>query len=453
MKNTKAIDFTEGNLPNNLFKMFIPLYIAYFCSALYDIIDSFWIGSLMGEKALAAQAASVPSVMLFSTLMMGATNGITIILSKYLGAKDKEKINSTITTSLISLFLIGLMLMVACLVGINGILMTGNISTEIFHTARTYLFLRILSFPLIELYMYFAAIVRSHGNSSVQMASVFISIIFIVILDPILILHIGINGAAIATLLSQAISMLIMIIYIMQKRIFSFDFKAMSKETLKEIGKCSVPSAIQQSIPTISVAFIQSLFSGFGIAALAAYSVASRLEVILLYPSLAINMSETTAVSTCYGAKQSRKVKEYLKYGMIFSGCLVLILTPILIIFSTNLATLFGISLGATAIVKKYLSIISIGYVFNCITNSIMGEMNGLGQQVKSMILMALYFIIIRFPVAKILSSTTMGVDGISTSILISFSVAIIVAIVYQYNVMDKKIHEIVQTESMEAMN
>lgn len=449
MKNTKTIDFTTGSLKHNLFSMFIPLYIAYFCSALYDIIDSFWIGTLLGENALAVQAASIPLMMLFSALMMGATNGVTAMLSKYLGAKDNEKVKSTLTTSLISLFLIGLISMVVSLICINGILIVGNISNEIFDMSRSYLFLRILSFPLIELYMYFAAVVRSYGNSSVQMISVFISIIFITILDPILILQIGVNGAAIATLLSQALSMFIMIIYILKKKFFSFDFKAMSKKTLREIAKYSLPSSIQQSIPTISMALIQSLFSSFGVIPLVAYSVALKLEVVLQYPSLTINLSETTAVSTCYGAKHGEKIEEYLKYGMIFSGALVTILIPIFIFFSDNMSAFFGVSSGAMAIVKRYFWIISIGYVFNCFTNSIMGVMNGMGQQVKSMILMTFYNIIIRLSVAKILASTAMGVDGISTAILISYIAGSIIAIVYQYKFMHKKIQEIIPNESV----
>jgi Na+-driven multidrug efflux pump len=121
----KTIDFTQGNIKNNVLQMYIPLYIAYFCSALYDIIGSFWVGSLLGEKALAAMSASFPCVMLFSALAMGATNGVTIILSNYLGEKNKEKINSTLATSLIGLFAFGILLMAGCMIGINGTVSKG----------------------------------------------------------------------------------------------------------------------------------------------------------------------------------------------------------------------------------------------------------------------------------------------------------------------------------------
>lgn len=92
---------------------------------------------------------------------------------------------------------------------------------------------------------------------------------------------------------------------------FRFDLKAINIKSLNEITKACIPSAVQQGIPTISTAVIQALFSSFGVISLAAYGVASKLEVIVLYPALTINMSVTTAVGTCYGAKQSSKIKEY----------------------------------------------------------------------------------------------------------------------------------------------
>lgn len=436
----RTIDFTQGNIKSNILQMYMPLYIAYFCSALYDIIGSFWVGSLLGEKALAAMSASFPCVMLFSALAMGATNGVTIILSKYSGEKNKEKISSALAASLIGLFVFGIILTAGCMIGINGILILGNTPTEIFQTARTYLFIRILSFPFIELYMYFAAVLRSYGNSSVQMIAVILSTVLNIVLDPILIIQTGINGAALATLFAQIISMLVMIVFIFAKKIFRFDIKAMNLKALKEIAKASVPSAIQQSIPTVSVAFIQSLFSSFGVIPLAAFGVASKLEIIVQYPGLTINMTETTAIGTCYGAKQNNRIKEYLRWGILISVCLNLMLIPLVTIFSTNLAGLFGISAPAMLIVKTYFEIIAAGYFFNCITNSIMGEMNGLGQQTRSMLLMAIYFIVIRFPLAKVLSSMSPGVNGISISILISYTAAVIIAVVYQLTGLNHKI-------------
>jgi len=449
MRNIKAINFTEGNVAHNLLIMYIPLYIAYFCTTLYNIIGGLWVGNLLGEKAFAAQSASVPLVMFFSAIVIGATNGITIVLSKYLGAKDREKVNSILVTSLIGLFLFGVVLTLVCLLGINGILTAIHTPKEIFAAARTYLFYCILSFPFIELYMYLSAVLRSYGNASLQMITIIITTILNTILDPILILRMGLNGAAIATLLSQIISLLIMILSIASRKLFSFDFKVLNIKLLKDITKACVPSAIQQAIPTISTAVIQALFSSFGIVSLAAYGVASKLEVISLYPALTINMAVTTTVGTCSGAKQSGKIKEYLKWGMLLSVSLDLILTALVTIFSKNLASLFGIGSDAKMIIVRYFEIIAIGYGLNCITQSFVGELNGLQRQTKSMIFMAFYFLLLRLPLAKILSLTVLGVNGISLSITTSFIVPAFIAIAYQHKVMNKRIQELVHNESI----
>jgi putative MATE family efflux protein len=428
----KTIDFTKGNMRKNIMAMYIPLYIAYFCSALYDIIGSFWVGSLLGEKSLAAMTASFPCVMLFSALVMGATNGVTILLSKYIGANNQEKINATLSTSALCLFVFGILLMILCMGSMHIILLVGNTPPEIYQMSKTYLFIRLLSFPFIELYMYFAAVLRSYGNSSMQMFTVLMSTIINIVLSPLLISIVGINGAAIATLPAQIISMAVMMGYIMKKKFFRLNWENIDLHIFRELTGAAIPGAIQQSIPTISVAFIQSLFSSFGVAALAAYGVISKLEIIVQYPGLTINMTETTAVGTCYGASQNSKINEYVKYGIAISIGLNIFLVPLVTIFSGNLAALFGVSVSASYIVKKYFKIVAVGYLLNCVTNAIMGKMNGLGQQMVSMFLMLFYFIVIRFPLAKLLSSVKFGIDGIALSILISYIVALLVAILYQ---------------------
>ena len=283
------------------------------------------------------------------------------------------------------------------------------------------------------------------------MITIIITTVLNIILDPILILRIGLDGAAIATLLAQIISLLIMIFIYCQPKNVRFDLKAINIKSLNEIAKACVPSAVQQGIPTISTAVIQALFSSFGVVSLAAYGVASKLEVIVLYPALTINMSVTTAVGTCYGAKQSGKIKEYLKWGMILSVSLDLILTVLVTIFSRNMAGLFGVSSDAKTIIARYFEIIALGYILNCITQSFVGELNGLQQQIKSMIFMAFYFLVLRLPLAKILSLTALGVNGISLSIAISFIVPAFIAIVFQYKCMNKKLQQIVQAESSEV--
>jgi Na+-driven multidrug efflux pump len=115
------------------------------------------------------------------------------------------------------------------------------------------------------------------------------------------------------------------------------------------------------------------------------------------------------------------------------------------------MAVLFGVSLEAKIIIVRYFEIITIGYVLNCITQSFMGELNGLQQQIKSMAFLAFYFILLRLPLAKILSSTAFEINGISISIAISFIVPAVIAIVYQNEIMDKRIQKIVQNESIEV--
>lgn len=88
---SKTVDFTQGKTMKNLLAIFFPLLIAYIFNMVYDIMDSFWIGNMLGETALAAQTICIPISLLFNALCMGATNGVSILLSKYIGAKEDKK--------------------------------------------------------------------------------------------------------------------------------------------------------------------------------------------------------------------------------------------------------------------------------------------------------------------------------------------------------------------------
>ena len=212
------IDFIGGNTRRCLMAMALPMIAAMFLNMMYNLVDSLWIGNLLGETAYAALTNSTPIILLLTSVAMGATNGVSILISQAIGAKDKEKTESLISTSFCVAVVFSLLVTVLLEAFLPGILKALNTPAETYDMAYSYLAIYILGYLAVYLYLYFTAVLRSFGNSMFQAVAMLVSTILNTILDPIFIHFIGFHGAAIATLLSQVICLVFMLIYLKKKK-------------------------------------------------------------------------------------------------------------------------------------------------------------------------------------------------------------------------------------------
>ena len=426
--NTK-LDFINGNTKKRLLAMTLPMIVAMFLNMAYNLVDSLWIGNLLGETAYAALTNSTPIILILTSVAMGATNGVSILLSQAIGAKNEQKKRTLISTSFCIAVVFSLLVSLLLELLLPTILKLLNTPMETMSMAKDYLSIYILGYLPVYLYLYFTAVLRSFGNTMFQVIAMLISTILNAILDPIFIQKIGFQGAAIATLLSQSLCLVFMLIYIRKKRIFKFSFVDFDKSTIIPLIKNAIPSVIQQSIPAISTTFLTSLISTYSISAIAAYGITGKLETILFYPAMAFNMVLTSIIGQCIGAKRADRAKDYLKLSLKYGGVVLLILSALVIAFSTQLSNLFVSSNVVAQIVKGYFMIISIGYILNTITNCYLGSLNGMGSPTKSMLLMIFYYLVVRIPLSYAISYAGFGLNGIWVAVLISHVVACITAI------------------------
>ena len=330
------IDFINGDTKKCLLSMTLPMIVAMFLNMAYNLVDSLWIGNLLGEQAYAALTNSTPIILILTSIGMGATNGVSILLSQAIGAKKDTKKNRVLSTSFFVSVIFPILITILLEVFLNPILTALNTPDEIFDMARSYLSIYILGYVAVYLYLYFTAVLRSFGNTMFQAVAMLVSTLLNAILDPILIKIIGFHGAAIATLTSQIICLIFMCIYISKKKLFKFTLSDFDKSEIMPLIKNAVPSVIQQSIPAISTTFLTALVSGYGISAIAGYGVTGKLETILFYPAMALNMVLTSIVGQCIGGKRIDRAKDYLKLSLKYGSITLIILSLIIIVFSKN---------------------------------------------------------------------------------------------------------------------
>ena len=428
---TRKIDFINGNTKKCLMAMVLPMIAAMFLNMAYNLVDSLWIGNLLGETAYAALTNSTPLILLLTSVAMGATNGISILLSQAIGSKDNKKIESLIATSFAVAIIFSLILTAIFELSLPAILQIMNTPTETYEMAYNYLSIYLLGYLAVYLFLYFTAVLRSFGNAMFQMISMLVSTILNAVLDPIFIHFFGFHGAAIATLISQSICLVFMICYLKKKRLFNMRLNLFDKAFILPLIQKAVPAIVQQSIPAISTTFLTALISSYSITAIAAYGITGKLETILFYPAMALNMVLTTIIGQCVGGKRTDRVKDYLKCALKYGSLFLFLLSAIIVSSSKCLSMLFVRSSDVASIVSGYFLIVGIGYILNTITNCFLGMLNGLGQPSKSMLLMIFYYIIVRMPLAYLFSYLGLGLNGIWIAVLISHICAAIAAMLF----------------------
>ena len=421
-------DFIHGNTKKSLAAMVLPLMIAMVLNMAYNLVDSLWIGNLLGETAYAALTNATPLILILNAIAMGATNGVAILLSQAVGAKDRFRSARLITTSLVAAVVFALGMTVLLELTLTPLLQLLQTPTEIFSLTHSYLAVYLLGYLPVYLYCYFAAVMRSYGNSIFQVLAMLICTLLNTGLDPLFIHFMGFNGAAVATLLSQTLCLFCMLVYLHRKPLFSLHLSQFDHRLIADFIRKGVPAAFQQSIPAISTSFLTALVSGYGISALAAYGITGKLETILFYPAMALNMALTSIVGQCTGGKRYDRAADYIKLALRYGDIALIVLSAVAVLFADPLSHLFVDSDAAANIVSVYFRIVGAGYVLNTVTNCFLGSLNGLGQPSKSMLCMVLYYLIIRMPLAWLLAAFGFGLNGIWVAILISHVIAAIAA-------------------------
>lgn len=421
-------DFIHGSTKKSLAAMVLPLLIAMVLNMAYNLVDSLWIGNLLGETAYAALTNATPLILILNAIAMGTTNGVAILLSQAVGAGDRFRSARLITTSLIVAVIFALSMTALFEWLLTPVLTLLQTPDEVFVLARDYLRLYLLGYLPMYLYCYFASVMRSYGNSMFQVVAMLISTLLNVVLDPLFIHLMGFCGAAVATVLSQSLCLFIMLTYLHRKPLFAIHFAQFDRTLIKDFIAKGVPSAFQQSIPALSTSFLTAFVSSFGISALAAYGISGKLETLLFYPAMALNMALTSIVGQCAGGKRFDRARDYLRLALHYGVLMLIILSAAIILFADPLSHLFVDSSAAAEIVAVYFRIVGVGYVLNAVTNCCLGSLNGLGQPGKSLACMVFYYLIIRIPLSALFVTLSFGLNGIWAAVLVSHIAAALAA-------------------------
>lgn len=317
-------NLTEGNVFHVLLAFSIPFVIANVIQALYGAMDLLIIGRYCTPESVAAVSTGTQVTQIITSMITGLTLGGTILVGKYTGMKNEDEVRKTIGTTLSVFAVAAVILTVLMLLFTPVILRLLKTPEESFELAGTYV--RICSCGILFIcgYNAISAILRGYGDSKRPMMFIALACVLNIAGDIILtgFLGLGVAGVAIATIGSQAVSMICAIWYLNRSRfIFTFSVKNLriDGEKVKELAKVGIPISLQECMVRLSFLYLTSVTNRLGVYAAAAVGVASKYDVFAMLPATSIANALAAITAQNYGAGRPERAKRSLYAGLTFA--------------------------------------------------------------------------------------------------------------------------------------
>lgn len=359
-------------IPKALLALGVPTMIGMLINALYNLVDTYFVGGL-GTDQMGAVTVAFPLGQIVVGLGLLFGNGAAAYLSRLLGRGDKDTANKVASTAIYSGILIGAVVILFSVIFLEPILKQAGAIESVMPYAIAYARIYIV-FSIFNVFnVTMNNVVSSEGAAKTAMCALLAGAVLNVILDPIFIyaLNLGVAGAAIATAISQVISTLVYLSYILRKKsVFDFSIKEcrFTKEILSEILKIGIPTLIFQLLTSLSISMINSAAKEYGGSALAAMGPVIKIMSMGTLIVFGFLKGFQPIAGFSYGAKKFDRLREAIKTAVLWSTIFCAIFGLAAAIFSTQIISLFTkgdtemVRIGSIALRANGLSFVLFGF-------------------------------------------------------------------------------------------
>lgn len=434
--NKNTLLMTQGNIWKLLITFSIPLIIGNLLQQMYNTADSIIVGNFVGSNGLAAVGSGTALINLIIAFAQGASVGAGVVVSQYIGADKKDKIKISVHTSICISIILGLILSLLGIFASPSLLIMMKTPKVVLKSSILYLQIYCGGLIFNVIYNMATGILNAAGNSKKPLVYLAIASFTNIILDLLFIkiFKLGVMGAAIATDISQAISCVLAIGYLLKVKsdykLYIKDLK-INKETAVKIIKIGLPTAIQNMVISFSNVLVQSSVNAYGATAMAGYAAYLKIDGFNILPVLSISMAVTTFTGQNVGANRLDRVKK----GMYSSLIMVLVYTvfigAVLLIFSHQVLGLFTHSAQVIMYGQLAMKYFCPYYFLLGILNVLAGTVRGAGKGIPPMIILLFSMCIFRILWIKIALPFYSSIDGVFILYPISWLVGAILMIFY----------------------
>ena len=412
--STIGKNLSEGNVVKQLILFSLPFLAANIIQSLYSVADMLIVGQFSGTASMSGVNIGSQVTFIITNLVFGLCTGGTVLIGQYMGAKRKEDLSQTVATLMTMLLFAAVIMTLVMSMMKDPILHLIQTPEESYAEARSYLAITLLGLVFIFGYNVFSAIMRGMGDSKRPFYFVTIACVTNIILDLILVgaFHMGAGGAAIATVFSQAVSM-ITCIWVMVRSDFVFDFKPSSfriyKPKMAKIFRLGTPSAIQNGVTSLSFMIITILVNVIGgVNASAAVGVVGKFNGFAIMPAVAMSASISTMSAQNIGAGKWDRAIRVCKLGTTVAAIISVCIFAVAQLFPAEILKLFNDNPEMIAYGIEYMRTFSCDYLIVPFVFCINGLFVGAGHTTFSLINNMLSAVVLRIP-ACVLFGAVMG--------------------------------------------
>lgn len=360
-------DMTVGNPTKLILSFSIPLLVGNIFQQFYNMVDAIIVGRFVGVKALAAVGSTGSLAFLVLGFIIGLTSGFSVLVAQKFGAKDEDGLRHSVAMSIYLCGAFTIIMTIISLLSSKPLLMLMKTPMDIIDDANIYISIIYAGCIVAFIYNMFAGILRALGDSRTPLYFLIIASILNVLLDIFFVvnIHMGVAGAAYATVISQGVSGLLCFIYIKKKfPILKFQKKdwKINTNTMKRLLKIGLPMSFQFSITAIGVMILQSAINGFGSTVVAAFTAASKVEPLATMPLASLGVTMATYTGQNLGAGNYDRIKEGVKKCIKISLVASIIGGILIFIFGKYFVYLFLSEPGPEVIAHatRYLNTIAV---------------------------------------------------------------------------------------------
>lgn len=417
----KQTDFTVGSIPKHLLAFSWPMFLGNLLQTLYNTVDSIWVGRFLGPDALGAVSVGFPIIFALVSLVMGISMATTVMVSQFFGAKQDKLVQKTIQNSLLLLCAGGVIFSFIGVIFHRQLLQMINTPQELVADASAYLTIFLSGLIFMFLYNIFGAIMRGLGDSQTPLVYLAYATFLNIILDPIMIFGIGpvpkmgVAGAALATVISQALSAVLGLRYMFKNDLIG-SWKGFQPdwEIIGKTFKIGLPAGIQQSVVSMGHIVVNSLINSFGRVVVAAFAAAAKLEGFAFMPIMSLSFAASAVAGQNLGADKPQRAHKTLYWSVVIVVAISLLVGFFLFLSPKLWLSVFTDDPNVLAEGSMYLRILAFSYIPFGVMFMINGLLRGAGDTLATMITSIFSLWLVRVPLAYYLARTVgLGSRGV----------------------------------------
>jgi putative MATE family efflux protein len=447
--DSEAQGLTDGDLVGPMVRLAWPLVVIQLLQVAYNVADTFWLGALSAD-AVGALSLAFPLIFFLISVGGGFTAAGSILVAQYVGANDDRAASGVAGTTL------SFVAAIAVVLGVAGYLLTDSMLAllpanprtviEIVPLAGAYMKVFFLGLPFLFGFFVFVALMRGYGNTRVPMRIMAVSVAINVVLDPLLIFGVGpfpalgIEGAAIATVVSRAVATIAGLYVLLWTgagpTIVSGDLIP-DLGRIREIVRLGVPAAAEQSTSSLAMIVLTAMVATFPPAVVAAYGLGNRLSSLVFLPAMGLGQATNTVVGQNLGAGRADRAEKAFRIaaGLVAAVMVVLALIavaipePIVAVFLTaDTAETAETMRHAT----EYLRIMAVMFVFMGVLQIVLGAFRGAGNTRTALVFSMVTLWLVRVPATYALVFVeNWGPTGLWVAVALGDIVGCIVALAW----------------------